>query len=84
MKQKKTMQECIADSVKQTIKVEVNGKIDALSKKIDEHNTKHEADMAEIKPYIQAVTGLGIVFKLFISLGSIAVGWLAIKQIFHI
>lgn len=66
------------------IKISVNGKIDKIEKKIDEHNTRHESDMEEIKPYLQFATGLGIVFKVVLTIGSLATAWLAIKGVFGI
>lgn len=57
------MQETISKTIQQT----VNGKIDALKQQITEHNRRHEADMNEIKPYIQGVKGLGLLWKIIIG-----------------
>lgn len=63
------------------VKATVNGKIDKLSEKIDVHNAKHEANMIEIKPYLQFASGLGIIFKMILAIGSIATAWIAIKSV---
>ena len=46
--------QAIQDQIEYTIKKTVNGKIDKIDKKIDEHNFKHEADMQDLKPIIEA------------------------------
>jgi hypothetical protein len=63
------MREEIGRAVKET----VNGKIAALDKKFDNH-------MEEIRPYLQAASGLGLLFKFFIFVGALATSWLAIKS----
>lgn len=50
----------VLDVIRQTIKETVNGKIDRLKEIIEEHNAKHEKDMAEIKPIIEAFNGVSI------------------------
>lgn len=45
--------ENIVEIIRQTIKETVNGKIDRIEKKLDEHNAKHEEDMREIRPVIK-------------------------------
>lgn len=37
-----------------TIKETVNGKIDTLTRKVDDHNLSHEKDMRRILPIIEA------------------------------
>lgn len=64
------------------VKAAVNGKIDKLTAKIDEHNAKHETDMEELKPYLQFASGLGIIFKVILTIGSVATAWIAIKSVF--
>ena len=60
----------IASSVERTretiavaIKDVVNGKIDRLSAKIDEHNARHEADMVEVRKNIEDTKPIVIAFK---------------------
>jgi len=50
----KGMDPALLIAVREEIKVTVNGKIDKLDKKIDEHNAKHEADMKRVMPIIEA------------------------------
>lgn len=73
----------VEEAVPPAIKVTVNGKIDRIDKKLDEHNLKHQSDMDELKPYLQFASGLGIIFKLIVAIGSIAMAWLAIKGVFY-
>ena len=70
------------DEIARAIKLQVNGKIDAISTKIDQHNRKHEEDMEEIKPYMQFASGLGVLWKIILMLGSLAVAWATIKSAF--
>ncbi len=48
------MPDAIIKQIQETIEITVNGKIDKISTKIDEHNTKHEADMVRILPVLEA------------------------------
>lgn len=48
------MEDAIIKQIQETIKTTVNGKIDSISAKIDEHNSKHEADMVRILPVLEA------------------------------
>lgn len=50
---------------------------------IEAHNKKHEADMAEMKPYLQFASGLGIIFKVVLMIGSLALAWTAIQGVLH-
>ena len=40
--------------------------------------------MEEVKPFLQGVAGIQILWKVFVSIGSLAVAWFAIKNIFHL
>lgn len=72
------MREEICKAVEET----VNGKIDIIRTELFIHNAKHEMDMEEMKPFMQGAAGLQIIFRICVAVGSLAVGWLAIKQIF--
>lgn len=63
------------------IKETVNGKIDRMDKKLDTHNLTHENDMKALLPYMQFASGLGIIGRVIVWIGSIAIAWLAIKQV---
>lgn len=67
------------EEIKLAIKETVNGKIDALKLLVETHNTKHEADMQEIKPFLQGAAGLGLLWKLFISVAGLIVAYTTIK-----
>ena len=46
--------ETLKIEITKVVKETVNGKVDRLDKKIDEHNTQHELDMKRILPIIEA------------------------------
>ena len=72
----------IRDEVAKGIKLNVNGKIDEMRNDLVEHNKKHEEDMASLMPYMQFASGLGVVWKVVLALGSLALFWAAIKSSF--
>lgn len=72
------------ESTARAIKETVNGKIDELRREVNDHNKKHEADMKEMKPFMQGAAGLQLIFKFFLMVGSLSVGWVAIKDVFNI
>jgi hypothetical protein len=81
----KIVQEAITKAVRET----VNGKIDNLklqvegiNGKIEYHNSKHEADMEEIKPFIQGARGLGLLWKVGFGIIGAVVLWGQFKQMF--
>lgn len=58
----------IRETIEATIRKTVNGKIDALRDKVDDHNTKHEADMVlvrdhieRVEPYLEGAKGVKLV-----------------------
>lgn len=70
----------IRDDIKETITTVVNGKIDRLTVKIDDHILKHEADWEEIKPFVQGVVGARIIGGLLKWVAGIAGAWILIRQ----
>lgn len=70
----------IREEIRSSIEKYVNGKITDLGKRLDDHNVRHEADMLKFEPYMQAASGLGLLFKFFIMVGSISVAYIAIKN----
>lgn len=70
----------IIAEIQEAIRETVNGKIDGMRRELCEHNAKHEADMEEMKPYMQAASGVRVIFKFFIFAGSIAAAWVAIEK----
>jgi hypothetical protein len=48
------IREYIVDAVAVSVKLNVNGKIDAMRTEIANHNAKHEEDMVRILPIIEA------------------------------
>lgn len=84
--------ERLLDCVRDTIEKKVNGRIEALHIKVDEHNTKHEQDMEEVKehiksvqPILEAYTGgkaLGGLVKWVAGvITAVGIVWLAIKGV---
>lgn len=58
----------------------VNGKVDAISDKLDTHNRKHEKDMERILPIIEGIQGTKIVGKVFLWLAAIGVAYATLKN----
>jgi DNA-binding SARP family transcriptional activator len=75
----------ILEVLRETIKITVNGKIDDLKKIIEDHNERHEKDMADIKPIIEAYQGFntaGNLVKWVAGVGTaVGVLWLMIKGV---
>ena len=72
----------VQESIIKTIKETVNGKIDNLSKKIDENHEMHRSDMGEIMPFIQGAQGLSVLWKIVIGLVGAIVLFGQFKQLF--
>lgn len=58
-------------STAEAIERTVNGKIRTLTELVRDHNTKHEADMADIKPIIEAYNGGKALGNLLKWIGSV-------------
>ncbi len=75
----------LARQIKEVIKETVNGKIDGISKKIDEHNVAHEADMRRIVPVLEAYESAQnagrLAMKAITVMTAIGGAWMAVKQI---
>ena len=87
--------EKIQETIRETIEVKVNGRIEALHRKVDDHNERHEADMSrfnehvkKMEPILEAYTGAGALGSLIKWLGGVVVSagilWLALKGLFPI
>lgn len=88
----------ITDAVERKIEKTVNGKILKVSEDVqaihrilerqnevtDEFIKRHEIDMGELRPFVQGAAGVRLVWKGVVSLGSLAVAWLAIKNFLHL
>lgn len=48
--------------------------LEAMDKKLTEH-------MEKIEPYLQGVAGLGLLWKFFIAIGSLAAAWLTLRTL---
>jgi len=77
----------IEDAVAKSIQTNVNGKIDKMNTKLDEHiekvaihNEIHEADMAQIRPFLEGAAGLKVLRDFFVWVGGAAIAWIAIKN----
>jgi hypothetical protein len=80
----------IEERIRAAVKETVNGKIDTLKRtndegmaaintKIAEHNSIHEADMKEIKPVIQFVSGTKMLGEIIKWIAGVALAWAAIR-----
>lgn len=67
------IQTAINVAVPIAIKETVNGKIDRLSKKVDDH-------MVDMKPYMQGITGVKFVYRTILTLGALGAAWVGIKS----
>ena len=87
--------EKIQETIRETIEVKVNGRIEALHLKVDTHNEKHEAamdtfnvHMKKMEPILEAYTGAGALGSLLKWLSGVVVSigilWLALKGFFPI
>lgn len=66
----------IEEAVGKSIDAKVNGKIDRLSEKIDQHNAKHEEDLVEIKEHMAETRPIIEAYKGFNTAGNL-VKWMA-------
>lgn len=78
------LEERLASTVVKT----VNGKIDRLHEKIDNHNTKHEEDMNDVRehmkqvqPYLQGAAGIRVLGEALKWVAGLSVVWIAVKGI---
>lgn len=69
----------VAAEVSKAVKQTVNGRIEEMHK---EMTASFDANMQEIRPLLQAAAGGKILYRVFTTAGSIAVGWIALKQTF--
>jgi len=72
--------------IRDTIQTKVNGKIDLLHVKLDNHMAQHEEDMREVrthikevKPYLEGARGVKVLSEFAKWVVGLGVIWLAIK-----
>lgn len=70
--------------IKEVIQTVVNGKIDRMSQKLDDHVIQHQGEMEDLRPIIEAYKGSKIVGELIKWVGGIAIAWLAFKNVLHL
>ena len=75
------MREIMKEEIKKAMEV-VEDKLNSMDEKIDSHNSKHEADMQEIKPFLRGAAGLGLLWKAFVAIGGLAMAYSAIRGLF--
>lgn len=68
--------QAIKNEVKTAVKETVNGKIDRLDKKLDDH-------IAKVEPFLQGAAGFSLLWKFCVAVGSTLVIWVQIKSLFH-
>ena len=73
------------ESTNKIVKETVNGKIDILRAEIKKHSEKHERDMEDIKPVIEAYKGTKVVGEMMKWISSVGLGawglWMLLKGI---
>ena len=62
--------------IRDTIKETVNGKVDHIRELMETHNTRHEADMVEVRKHIEKVAPIIEAYSGFNSAGNL-VKWVA-------
>lgn len=72
----------MCETIEAVVRKTVNGKIDGIKQDIKDHNTKHEADMQEIKPLLQVFAGGRVIGNLLTWVSGVAVAYLMIKGLF--
>lgn len=70
-------------NVEETIKVVVNGKIDSLREEVRQHSIKHETDMEEIKPVLEAYKGTKVVGEIMKWISSVGLGAWGLYAVFR-
>ena len=61
---------------------QMNRRFDEVGAKLDEHMASSEKFREDITPYLQAVAGTKILYKIFLAAGSVAVAWIALRNAF--
>lgn len=67
-------------STAEAIERTVNGKIRMMDEKLDAHIKVSQDFQDEVKPYLQGAAGLQLLWKVLVSIGSLALAWAAIKN----
>jgi hypothetical protein len=66
----------LSSHIENTIKLTVNGKIDALKDLVLDHNEKHERDMKEVRAHIEETKPILETYKGFNTAGNL-IKWVA-------
>lgn len=66
----------IKSTIEESVKVNVNGKIDDLTRLVTEHNERHEADMVLVRDHMEETKPILEAYKGFNSAGNL-VKWVA-------
>lgn len=69
----------VREEIGKAIQDKVNGKIDKMQEDLYFHNKIHEQDMADMKPFMQAAGGVGLIWKGLVAVGALAVIWMQLK-----
>ena len=72
------------EAMRAEIRTVVNGKIDKMSQKLDDHIVVETEFREQMRPYLEGAKGLGIVWKFLIAVGSLAISWIALKNVLKI
>lgn len=60
----------------------VNGKIDAMTEKLDTHLIEHKAEMEDLRPIIETFKGGKLIGEGLKWIAGVALAWMAIKGFF--
>ena len=80
----KIFQEETKKAIENTIRVVVNGKIDRMSQKLDDHVTQHEGEMNDLRPIIEAYRGSKVLGEMLKWLAIVGAAFLFLKSNFHL
>lgn len=76
-------------AIEDVIRATVNGKIDAINAKIDQHNERHEDDMKDVKehiektrPIVEGLQGAKVIESALKWLAGVAAAYIVIKSLF--
>lgn len=62
-------------------KAETEGALADMLRQLQEMDKKLTDHMTKMEPYLQGAAGLGLLWKFFIAIGSVAAAWLTIRSL---
>ena len=81
--------ERLLERVEAVIQTKVNGRIESLHHKVDEHNAKHEMDMADVRehmknvsPILEGLQGAKVIGEAMKWLAGVVAAWILFHEVF--